>query len=485
MNINLVYDFKSINGVLYNSLDPCFFNKLFELSFLCSKKNIEQLNANDYKDVHTSEFNIDYFNDSKLHIADVTESELLKNKENIFIYQIATNAQNFKSFGVDEDYKNTSVIDLISEKSKHLCKNYKNFKIVIYCGLEHEMPIEYFKSIYITLQRNNINPNKIWIISNNFENKNNNIKFLDKFKINHSKSINFLIYYEQLKSKANEITDNKLKSHFTVDTNIVSIKKNKCLMLNRRLHWHRKIFLSLIANDNLFHNNLISFDLPYNENKIDDDFVYSIRHDNYLKVDMFFKKGDYIQEVFNNTQKNKIINGYSKLEKLESNKLDILNFESIDGRYLEIDNIKLYNESYFSLVAETEFFEKWNGCITEKTIKPIQQLHPFIILGRPYTLKYLKKYGFKTFSEVWDESYDNEVINSNRIIKVYELFKELNEKTDNEWLIILKKIKNILIYNRNLLKNYSYTNNNLVISNFKKYLQDEHIQENPKLLQTP
>jgi len=152
---------------------------------------------------------------------------------------------------------------------------------------------------------------------------------------------------------------------------------------------------------------------------------------------------------------------------------------------VELDNIKLYKESYFSLVAETEFFGKWNGSTTEKIIKPIQQLHPFIILGSPYTLKYLKSYGFKTFSEVWDESYDNEVVNSKRLLKVYNLFKKLNKKTDDEWLVILKKIKNILIYNRNLLKNYSYKNNELVISNFKKYLQDEHIQENPKLLQTP
>jgi len=482
MDIKLVYDFKSVNGVLYNSLDSCFFSKLFELSFLCNKDNIDELNSSNYKDVTTGDFKFNYFSESKIHISDISESKLLKN---IFIYPIATNAENNKSFGVDIDYKNASVIDLISERAKELCKIHKNFKIVIYCGLEHEMPIKYFKNIYMALQRNNINPNKIWIISNNFENKNNNIKFLDKFKIKHLNAINFLIYYEQLKTKADEILDDKIKLSFIDDNDIVSIKKNKCLMLNRRLHWHRKIFLSLIAGDDLFNNNLISFDLPYNEDKIDDNFVYSIRNDNYLDVDMFFNKSDYTKESFNVKEKTKIINGYNKLEKLKFNKLDILNFESIDGRNLELDNIELYKESYFSLVAETEFFGKWNGSTTEKIIKPIQQLHPFIILGSPYTLKYLKSYGFRTFSEVWDESYDNEVVNSKRLLKVYSLFKKLNKKTDDEWLVILKKIKNILIYNRNLLKNYSYTNNELVISNFKKYLQDEHIQENPKLLQTP
>ena len=483
MNINLVYDFKSVNGFSYNSIDYWAFNLFFELSFLKSKENINILNNSSDKHINTGELNLTYFNQSKIHISEIDNSMLFSN--DMFIYPIATNAENSYSFGVEDDYKTTTIIDLVSLKAKEYTKKYKNFKILIYCGLEHEMPFEYFKNIYISLQRNNINPNKIWIVSNNFENINNNIKFLNKFKINHSKTLNFLVYYEQLKSKANEILDDNLKNLFVSEDNIVKIKKNKCLMLNRRLHWHRKIFLSLISDDNLFQNNLISFDLPYNKNKIDDNFIESIKNDNYLKVDMFFKKTDFNIESFNSIQKTKIINGYKQIEKIKIKQLDVDNFESIDGRYLELDNKELYEQTYFSLVAETEFFEKWNGYTTEKIIKPIQQFHPFIILGRPYSLKYLKSYGFKTFSSVWDETYDDELVNSKRIFKVYELFKELNNKSDGEWLDILKKIKEILIYNRNLLKSYSYKNDDLVINNFKKYLSNEHIQENPKLLQTP
>jgi len=483
MDIRLVYDFESVNGFLYNSIDSCFIGDFWKKSFLPSKKNIDFLNKNNNKNIHTGEFNFTYFSQSKIHISKIDKWVLDKNT--IFIYPIATNAENSYSFGVDDLYKTTSIIDLISNKAKSFVRKYDNFKILIYCGLEHEMPAEYFTSIYKCLQRNNINPNKIWIISNNFENINNNFKLLNKFKIPHSKKLNFLIYYEQLKNKANEMVDDTIKNLFVSEDDIVKIKEKKCLMLNRRLHWHRKIFLSLLSNSNLLENNLISFDLPYNQDKIDDNFIESIINDNYLKVDMFFKKNDFIKETFSIYEKQEIINGYKKLEKLQKKELDVSNLESIDGRYLELDNIELYKNSYFSLVAETEFFEKWNGYTTEKILKPIQQLHPFIVLGRPHTLKYLKLYGFKTFSNVWDESYDDEIINSRRIIKVFNLFKELNNKSDDEWVEILKNVKDILIYNRNLLKTYSYINDRIVIDNFKKYLKNEHIQENPKLLQTP
>ena len=483
MKINLVYDFKSINGFMLNSLDSYFFKNFFNLSFIFNKSNIDLVNKNEEIEIHTGELNIKYFDTNKVEISEV--ENLLKTTNGVFIYPIATNGKNKLSLGIDSRYRQSSIVNLISEKAKKLLKKYNKFKVLIYFGLEHEMPFDYFKKIYIDLQNNNINPKKIWIVSNNYKNIDNNLKFLKRFGISEDKQLNFLIYYEQLHSKANELVDDTLKKLFIDEKSAFDFKTNKCLMLNRRLHWHRKIFLSLIANDNLFDNNLISFDLPYNEDKIDDNFIESIEYDNYLQVDLFYKKNDYSTQSFSKFDKNKIINGYNRLQKIKYNKLDVSNFESIDGRYLELDNLELYKNSYFSLVTETEFFEKWSSYTTEKVLKPIQQLHPFIVLGRPHTLKYLKSYGFKTFSDFWDESYDEEIINSKRIFKVYNLFQELCNKTDNEWYELINSMKDILIYNRNVLKKYSYKNDDLVIENFKKYLSNEHIKENPKLLQTP
>ena len=80
-------------------------------------------------------------------------------------------------------------------------------------------------------------------------------------------------------------------------------------------------------------------------------------------------------------------------------------------------NTKYFDESYFSLVTETNFGvtltdtpaqQSYNTTmfITEKTFKPIAYFHPIIILGSPYTLAFLKDEGYDTFEEMFDESYD-------------------------------------------------------------------------------
>lgn len=65
-----------------------------------------------------------------------------------------------------------------------------------------------------------------------------------------------------------------------------------------------------------------------------------------------------------------------------------------------------YNSTYFSLVAETTVDSKVPLFITEKTFKPIAFKHPFMILGQPKVLQWLRYLGFETFDNLFDESYD-------------------------------------------------------------------------------
>lgn len=67
-------------------------------------------------------------------------------------------------------------------------------------------------------------------------------------------------------------------------------------------------------------------------------------------------------------------------------------------------SMDLYLECYWEIVPETchdhlQFF-------TEKTFKPIMAQTPFIIVAAPGYLDYLKSLGFKTFTGIIDESYD-------------------------------------------------------------------------------
>ena len=46
--------------------------------------------------------------------------------------------------------------------------------------------------------------------------------------------------------------------------------------------------------------------------------------------------------------------------------------------------------------------------MSEKILKPLLNLHPFIVMSTPHTLKKITELGFKTFGRFIDESYDDE-----------------------------------------------------------------------------
>jgi len=111
------------------------------------------------------------------------------------------------------------------------------------------------------------------------------------------------------------------------------------------------------------------------------------------------------------------------------------------------DYILNLKKSYFSLVTESEIhpFFKNNPCkVTEKTYKAIS-FHPFIIIGGRGILKYIRSLGFKTFPEMFDESYDDIEDNYERIDFIYKEVKKLCDMDDEElhkiYVSIIPKIR--------------------------------------------
>lgn len=473
-NLYLVFDFLGPNGFFYNSLNTELIKNYFQYNLQFDKNIDDEIFFNNNLKSNSCQ-NI-FFEDIKsIHISDINNYQ---KEDTEFLYFISTGGKNELSLGIDKSSKN-SIFKLLSSKSKKYLSA-KNFHICINFGLEHEMPLEYFAQIYKELQEINISPNKVWIISNNFKNKINNKLFLKKFKLQNLDKINFLVFYEQMRTKANELLD--VNNIFQTESDILKNKSKYALIFNRRLHLHRLMFLGLLASDDLLSNNLVSFDIDFDLDRFYD-LKNRFENHSYINVDMFFSKKDYDINKIDEATYYRIKNGIKRIEHIRKKTLDVVDFNNIEGRPLELDDVNLYQYTNFSLVTETEFFERFGGSLTEKVLKPIQQLHPFIILGPAGTLKYLKEYGFKTFSEFWDESYDDELINSKRLVKVYKTFKKLCNKSKEEWFEINKEIKDILIYNRNHLKNFSYKFDDIIFENLQKNLKNEHYTENPSLLQ--
>jgi hypothetical protein len=63
--------------------------------------------------------------------------------------------------------------------------------------------------------------------------------------------------------------------------------------------------------------------------------------------------------------------------------------------------------SFCSLVTESRYDTGWPN-FSEKTLRVIYCARPFILSAPPGTLKLLKNLGIQTFSDYWDESYDDE-----------------------------------------------------------------------------
>ncbi len=67
--------------------------------------------------------------------------------------------------------------------------------------------------------------------------------------------------------------------------------------------------------------------------------------------------------------------------------------------------LKEYAKSWFTVVTESHASDRLHR-ITEKPLKPILNFHPFLVLGCLGSLRLLRAYGFDTFPEMFDESYD-------------------------------------------------------------------------------
>ena len=113
--------------------------------------------------------------------------------------------------------------------------------------------------------------------------------------------------------------------------------------------------------------------------------------------------------------------------------------------------LSLFDESADSLLyLVTETIA--NGSrhhLTEKTFKPICLQMPFVIVGTQGSLAYLRSYGFKTFGDLWDESYDDEPNDQQRIKKIAELLKSLNDMTVEQRQELHRRARDIVEHNYN------------------------------------
>lgn len=121
--------------------------------------------------------------------------------------------------------------------------------------------------------------------------------------------------------------------------------------------------------------------------------------------------------------------------------------------------IPFYEDAFCSVVTESEY-HKFNIRFTEKFYFPIIYNRPFMVLGAPGLLKWIRKYGFETFPELFDETYDDEFDLKKRTDKIIENLKSLKGKSKSELQDLLEMVKPKIIHNKKILKKYANCNVN-------------------------
>lgn len=207
------------------------------------------------------------------------------------------------------------------------------------------------------------------------------------------------------------------------------------LNFNRRWRYHRPALVGLFKVYDILEKGYVS--LSKSDDNIDwntaYDHVLNLNHHNEQFKDLWINNKTTIMSIPNMTL---------DFEDLRENKAN-----------LDLSANPYYDNSYFSVVSETNFYQSIAPAIffSEKTFKPIAFKHPFILVSVPNSLPVLRELGYQTFGPFIDESYDLETDDTLRMFKILTEIKRLCNLSDIDRLRFIENITPIVNHNYNIL----------------------------------
>lgn len=111
---------------------------------------------------------------------------------------------------------------------------------------------------------------------------------------------------------------------------------------------------------------------------------------------------------------------------------------------------KYYRDAFVSVVNESRYAQP-TANYSEKTIQAIMYHKPFIIVAPPKTLSCIRESGFRTFSDFWDESYDDCMNHEDRLIKIFKLIDWIDSKSIDELRVMYLSMQEIVKHNYQVL----------------------------------
>lgn len=219
------------------------------------------------------------------------------------------------------------------------------------------------------------------------------------------------------------------------------IYSKKFLNFNRRWRLHRPALVALLRANNLLDKGHISLGASDDARSWDSVWPEMLH---------MFATNNQVSNTFAEN-KESILN----IPPLYLDSTDL----TVNKAHLEHSTTDLYEETYFSVVTETNFITSsiYNNVVessrflSEKTFKPIAQCHPFIVVSVPNFLDTLRSVGYKTFSPWIDERYDTELNDGERLLKIVAEIKRLSELSPAQIKEFQDGVRDICTFNLGVL----------------------------------
>lgn len=148
---------------------------------------------------------------------------------------------------------------------------------------------------------------------------------------------------------------------------------------------------------------------------------------------------------------NEAINNINQLPEL---RIDFAN-QDIPNQSMLLSPMDKLMESFVFVVTETCYWQRKTH-LTEKIFKPIVLRMPFLLLGCAHNLKYLQSYGFRTFSDFWDESYDTIEDPIERMQAVTAILRDLSTMEPGQQKAMLLDMEPVLEHNYKLFNDPNF-----------------------------
>jgi len=210
----------------------------------------------------------------------------------------------------------------------------------------------------------------------------------------------------------------------------------KYLNLNRRWRLHRPLMVTLLYDRGLLDDGYVS--LAPSDDNLDWKKVWNrlqTKHKDHKEISRVLKRSADVQQL---------PSMYLDEEDLVTNRAE--HQQSIH---------KYYQETYFSVISETTFYENV-PFLSEKIFKCIAMGHPFVLIGSPNTLQYLKELGYRTYHPYINEDYDKIEDHGDRAIAIVNEIERLCNLKGSEFRNWHAKVREIAQYNYRVLKGRNY-----------------------------